>query len=295
MISQCQKCQKPLSPTATLCDFCGGSQLDFEAWLQHATDLIEREDYPAALTELNRIIGEAPAGRLAECYAVRGFAQLKSLNFVRAEEDCTEAIGLNWDQSQTYVWRAAARGEQNKWRLAFDDLDRACEIGGPLRDQYFGLMESLAATASEFFREQIANGNESAHLFFERGWIYLRCGKYQKAERDFQHALREQPHHPWASVGLAELRLHKQESNGIRELCDAGVMGDKACRRRALQIRAQLGFQTGDNAQAKQDLDQLAEMAGSVAQEVVETARLRSRLGDHVSAIDQLNFNRFAI
>ncbi len=289
MISHCQKCQKPISPTTTHCEHCSSSLLDFESRLQQATELIEKEDYPAALRQLNGVIVDAPSSRLAECYAVRGFAQLKSLNFVRAEEDCTEAIGLNWDQSQTYVWRAAARGEQNKWRLAFDDLDRACEIGGPLRDQYFGLMESLAATASEFFRDQIAAGNGSAQLFFERGWIYLRCGKYQKAERDFQHALREQPHHPWASVGMAELRLHQRETTGVRELCDAGVLGDKSCRRRALQIRAELNFQAGDNALAKQDLDQLAEMAGSIAQEIVETARLRSRLGDHVSAIDQLN------
>ena len=135
-------------------------------------------------------------------FSLRGYVHLKNLDFVRAENDCTQAINQNWEEAQTYAWRAAARGEQNKWRMTFDDLEIACELAGSQRDQYLSLMDSYSETASDYYREQIKNGNESANLFFERGWIYFRSGKYQKAERDFNHALALDQDHPWASVGL---------------------------------------------------------------------------------------------
>ena len=262
--------------------------VNFEQTLDQAMDLIEQQDYASALTFLNRAIQDAPAQRLAECYSVRGFAHLKNLDFIRAEDDCTEAIGLNWQQAQTYAWRAAARGEQNKWRLAFDDLDRACELAGSGRDQYLALMESYAETASDYFREQITNGNDSADLFFERGWIYLRCGKYQKSERDFQHAFARQEGHPWASVGLAELLLHQSETAGVRELCEFGLNGGVTCRRRALEIRAQLNHAVGNIGLAQTDLDLLEELAQDEPHELVDCARLRSKIGDQVAAIDEL-------
>ena len=103
------------------------------------------------MTILNQAIIDAPPERLAECFSLRGYVHLKNQEFVRAEDDCSEAISHNWDEAQTYAWRAAARGEQNKWRLAFDDLDRACELAEPNRDQYLKLMESYSETASELF------------------------------------------------------------------------------------------------------------------------------------------------
>lgn len=271
--------------------------LEIDLQIQRAMEFIEQENYTSALSYLNRAIIDVPPERLAECFSLRGYVHLKNLDFVRAENDCTQAINQNWEEAQTYAWRAASRGEQNKWRRAFDDLERACELAGAQRDQYLSLMDSYSETASDYFREQIKNGNETADLFFERGWIYFRSGKYQKAERDFNHALALSPSHPWASVGLARLRyqhldpskaINHEEVDAIRNLCNAGAHGDPACERAALEMRAQLNFRGGKMSSAQRDLDRLIELAGDDAKRLVECCRLRSELGDHINAIDGL-------
>ena len=262
--------------------------LEIDLQIQKAMDYIERENYTSALTCLNRAIVDIPPERLAECYSLRGYVHLKNLDFIRAESDCTEAITQNWEEAQTFAWRAAALGEQNKWRQAFDDLEKACELAGAQRDQYLSLMDTYSGTASEYYRGQITNGDETADLFFERGWMYFRCGKYQKAERDFNHSLRIQADHPWASVGLAKLQFDQGNEQGIRDLCDNGVNGDPECEREALEIRAQLNYRDAQHGAAQRDLDRLVELAGDDSKLLVSCWRLRSELGDHITAIDGL-------
>ena len=262
--------------------------LEIDLQIQKAMDFIELENYTSALSYLNRAIIDIPPERLAECFSLRGYVHLKNLDFVRSESDCTQAINQNWEEAQTYAWRAAARGEQNKWRKTFDDLEKACELAGSQRDQYLSLMDSYSESASEYYREQIKNGNESADMFFDRGWIYFRSGKYQKAERDFKHALTIQADHPWASVGLAKLRFQHGDGKNIRELCDAATQGDASCERTALYIRARLNKKEGKIDAAQRDLDRLLELSADDSKLLVQCCQLRSDLGDHVKAIDGL-------
>lgn len=315
MISKCPQCSNQLSEFSVVCEKCGmnlvgqqsgqwglgsdssespnhpppQSDPEFENLVQQSLKLIENEDFAAALKLLNEAIDVAPSHRLPECYSLRGFVHLKSLDFERAEEDCSESISLEWEEAQVYVWRAAARGEQDKWRLAFDDLDRACELAGDQSDPYLTLMESYSETASEYFREQIQAGVETADLFFERGWVYLKAGQYKKAERDFRHALKLHPRHPEASVGMAELRLHDNKSDGVRELCDAGLTGRPSTQQRALRQRVRLNQRKGNIGLARTDVDQLARLADDKIRERVAVAHLRNSLGDQVAAIDELN------
>lgn len=263
--------------------------LEIDLQIQRALDYINQANYTSALSCLNRAIIDVPPERLAECFSLRGYVHLKSLEFERAEHDCTQAINQHWEDAQTYAWRAAARGEQNKWRTAFDDLDRACELAGPQRDQYLGLMDSYSETASSYYRELIQAGNESADLFFERGWIYFRCGKYQKSERDFNHAIKLHPTHPWASVGLAKIRFEKGIFDEVRDLCSAGAHGDETCERAAIKIRAKVNHQQGNISSAQRDLDRLLELADGDPKRIVECCCLRSEVGDHVKAIDGLS------
>ncbi len=262
--------------------------LGIDLQIQKAMDYIEQENYTSALSYLNRAIIDVPPERLAECFSLRGYVHLKNLDFVRAENDCTQAIQQNWEDAQTYAWRAAARGEQNDWRKTFDDLEKACELAGPQRDQYLSLMDSYAETASEYYREQIKAGNESADLFFERGWMYFRSGKYPKAERDFNHALTQEPNHPWASLGLAKLRFDHNITKGVRDLCNTATHGDENCERAALVVRSQINRIEGNYAGAQRDLDRLFELADKDPMLLVECCRLRSEMGDHVKAIDGL-------
>ena len=134
---------------------------------------LDDDDFASALNELNRSIDAAPVNRLGECYSLRGYCHLKKNDFKRAEDDCSEAISLNCQDAQTYAWRAAARGEQNKWKEAFDDLDSACLVAGDDRDAFVELTHSYADTATVYFRKLFDAGKQSADLFFERGWICL--------------------------------------------------------------------------------------------------------------------------
>lgn len=263
--------------------------LEVDLHLQRAMEFIEQENYTSALSYLNRAIIDVPSERLPECFSLRGYVQLKNLEFTRAENDCTQAINQGWEDAQTYAWRAAARGEQNKWRLAFDDLEKASELAGANQDQYLGLMDSYSSTASEYFRELIKQGNESADLFFERGWIYLRSGKYDKAERDFKHAISISPQHPWASVGLAKLRFQHGKLKGVIDLCNIAAHGGPECEREALSIRAQAKRIEGRISSAQRDLDRLLELAGDDSKLMVECCRLTSELGDDVKAIERLS------
>lgn len=263
--------------------------LEIDLQIQRAMDYIEQANYNSALSCLNRAIIDIPPERLAECFSLRGYVHLKNLEFERAEHDCTQAIDQHWEDAQTYAWRAAARGEQNKWRKAFDDLECACELAGEQRDQYLGLMDSYSQTASAYYREQVQAGNDSADLFFERGWIYYRCGKYEKAERDFNHALKKHPTHAWASVGLAKLRFENGSFNEVRDLCSVGAHGDETCETAALEIRVRANHHEGKISSAQRDLDRLRVLADGDAKRTVECCRLRSEIGDHVNAIDGLS------
>ena len=273
--------------------------------------LLESEDFAAALTHFNRAIVIAPVERLGEFYSLRGYCHLKKTEFRRAEKDCTEAIALNCCDPQTYAWRAAARGEQLKWPAAFDDLDRACIAAGPERDTYIELMDSYATTAREYYKKEIASGNESADLFFSRGWVYFRCGKYENAFRDFQLAIKLEPDHPWAWTGMAKLwcvktinlrQYFEDNSSGVELVvpvpdgpeevirwCGRGDQGDLECRREALKIRARLHRQLGNVDAEANDLRTLLDLAGDDPDARVTCCELWFELGLTMPAVTELN------
>ena len=89
--------------------------LEVDLHLQRAMEFIEQENYTSALSYLNRAIIDVPSERLPECFSLRGYVQLKNLEFTRAENDCTQAINQGWEDAQTYAWRAAARGAPASW------------------------------------------------------------------------------------------------------------------------------------------------------------------------------------
>ena len=271
---------------------------------------LEAEDFQTALTHFNRAIVIGPAQRLGEFYSLRGYCYLKQSDFRRAEIDCTEAISLNCCDPQTYAWRAAARGEQLNWPAAFDDLDMACIAAGSQRDTYLELMESYTVTASDHYRAEIAAGKESANLFFSRGWVYLRCGKYDKAFRDFQLAIKLEPDHPWAWTGMAKLWTHQHidaetfdqsaqsadlivtKPRGDADIihwCSRGEHGEDDCRREALKMRSRLYRSEGKLDAAQKDLHSLVEMAGDKPDALVSCCELRYEMGQTMPAVTELN------
>ncbi len=333
-MNQCLRCESQLDPFAIKCARCGRSITNQDAQapqttpdslprttgqtadeeFEQAMECVEAEDFCAAITHFNRAIVIAPAQRLGEFYSLRGYCYLKQSEFRRAEKDCTEAIAFNCCAPQNYAWRAAARGEQLNWPTALDDLDLACTAAGNQRDTYLELMESYAVSASDYYRSQIAEGKESANLFFARGWVYLRCGKHDKAFCDFQSAIKLEPDHPWAWTGMAKLWTdrhidgttfdqsdHANEStvpkpsdraNGdvdVIRWCGRGAVGPNACQREALKMRARLYRNAGQLDAAKQDLQTLVDIAGDDPDALVACCELRYEMGQMMPAVTELN------
>ena len=307
MRNQCPQCEANLSEFAFECQQCGWSlipdspdvevespieqqRLEVDLHLERAMAEIAQQEFESALLALNRAIVDSPPQRLAECYSLRGYVHLKQGDFVSSEQDCSQAIERRWMDAQTFAWRAAARGEQNKWRLAFDDLSDACRIAGDQSDPYLQLMQSYSKSASEYFRDRIKQGVANSELFFDRGWVYLQAGNLDKAQRDFGLALEQDPRHAWAALGMAtavfkDKTLERSDLKKIIEMCDIAVTGDLDCILRALKLRAMANHQFGRVAKSAKDIKLLRTKAGKDAGLIVVCGELRQQLGDHVGAI----------
>ena len=215
--------------------------------LSKAKTLIANEDYLKALACINQAVAESPEERLAECMSLKGFLHYQLGESDEAELACTAAIEGNWEDPNTFAWRAASRGEQNKWRLAFNDLHRACELTAPNSDEYLALMEEYSEAAQGYFHEQTKQASPSADIFCDRAWMYLRQGSLRKAERDFKLALSIEIDHHWSALGLAKTHhqagVHKHLESLL--LSAASSSAPLECRRSAFELSARINHQAG--------------------------------------------------
>ena len=265
------------------------SQDDSDAQIDEATqralEFIELGEFEASLTYLNRAIIDLPIEHSGECYSLRGYAHLKNLDFSHAESDCTLAIDLGWEEPQTYAWRAAARGEQSKWPAAFDDLSHAGKIAADDDEQYQSLIVAYSKSASAYYRSKIQEGQDTADLFFDRGWVYFKAQQFEKAKRDFHLAIEKEPGHPNASMGLAELKYNFLEEFDVRDLCDAALKGERECQAYALKIRAMLNFREDNIEAARNDIRTLMSLAGENPNTKLTVCKLLRSIGEFELAI----------
>ena len=328
MINYCPQCQHRLSDFAVVCDECGWSLVSADVPgagdpqaapgngsgpgkaeklsqplaqtlqdLEQAMRLMDASKYDKAIELLNRSIEHAPIEKLGESYSLRGYCHLKMGHYQECEDDCSEAIKLNWSDAQTFAWRAATRGEQNRWRQAFDDLDRAISAAGDEQDEFLALLDSYRDAANEWFDECQRKGDKSADLEFQRGWVDYRCGKYESAGGRFRRCQEIEPRHPWGCMGLARLVSEgraklSQESpqvpGDLLTLCNHAIAGPPECQRLTLPIRAQRLRNAGKLDEALSDLNRLADLSASDAALMVECSRLRMEAGDVMVAIEEL-------
>ena len=310
MSNLCPNCQRSLPATSAKCLHCGTPEndtiqptevqstaidqvvLEIDLHIDKALQAVDQEDFQAALRSLNRAMVDAPDDRLAECYSLRGYVYLKLEDFKRAEADCSEAISRYWSEAQTFAWRAAAHGEQDNWPGAFDDLAKACDNAGSKKDQYLQLMESYIETASEYYRQQIVDGNDSADLFYDRGWVYFQAGRKTKAERDFQHALAKQPNHGKAALGMAGLKIETGKAEEALRLSELVIKtsdsGDNETLKDALLIRTRANQILGDTRQVTKDLNQLKTLAAADVPYLLEIGKLRLSLGENARTVSDM-------
>ena len=258
--------------------------------LTEAKKLIAAEAYLKALACLNRALADSPSERLAECMSLKGFLHYQLGEAEKAEQACTVAIEGNWEDPNTFAWRAASRGEQNKWRLAFNDLHRACELTAPDSDQYLALMDQYSVTAKEYFHEQTKKPSPSADVFSDRAWMYLRQSSLVKAERDFKLALSIEIDHRWAALGLAKTHHQAGVTKHLESLLLSAVHPDAPveCRRSAYELSARINHHAGLVAETDFNLHQLYRLAGDDTRQKIQSCRIRAELGFPIRAMDTL-------
>ena len=256
-------------------------------WQQAQTE-IQNKDYQAALRALSRAMQEAPPERVAECHALRGWLYLQQDDALRALKELDQAIESGHGAPKVLAWRAQAYGQLERWPEAFDDLSTACERESENPDRYLRLLDSSTERASEHFRKLIAGGRNDADLFFERGWVYYRAGRRDRAERDFRHALDRQSDHALATLGMARLALDTGDSEAAIRFCNSIATQDVTVQRRALLIRAQAKSRLGQVYAVLRDLRRLAKLPRTSIADRLEIAQLRIAVGDPVRAIADL-------
>ena len=261
---------------------------------REAYELTEARKYGPALAILTELIKGKSEYQRAECHGLRGYIFLQKMELEQAVSECTKSLKMNPNVSQTWSWRAAARGEQNQWRLAFEDLYQASTRSDERREEFQDLMKSYSKVAVEHFREQVSHGNSTAKLLFERGWMYYRLDKPTKAVRDFQQALTLNPEHPWASAALAKLSDESDQSalnmsdGSLQQLCHNALQGDNECQRIGLTVLARVYHRQHRGNDVVQYIDRLHKLANGDPNLLLKVATLHYELDDPISGAEIL-------
>ncbi len=316
MIYRCPSCQKRISRNTVTCRSCGWSlgQLSeetgtssaeafdagpppkksaLEMHIESAIDSIGTQRFSEALNSLNRAIIDAPKSRLGEIYSLRGYAHLMLDDYRRAEADCSAAIERRGPDSETLAWRAAARGHQNKWRSALEDLIDARLLAAGNVTEYDELIETYRDESSRYFGEMVQQGKSDAEVFCHRGWVYFLVGNFEKALRDFQLAINLDGNHSWSLLGTAESNIKIGKTAPALEITKRLARKNHEhdpTFQRALIMTSARAFAAEDQMEAA--MEQINELRGFNSGQSLRAMRcgqLAMEIGDYVSAIDDFS------
>jgi len=307
MTTRCPKCNQRLESFAVNCEGCGWSLVEngetgppveqartgvrlYEKNYEQAMRFLESGELEKAIEIVDTAISLAStSNQRGESTALRGYLKLKQKDSIGAEEDCTQALNFGWRDHRVYAWRAAARGQQNKWPLALDDLYQASTRTAADARRYANFQLDYLQRANEWYQVQLDQAPKNAQLWFGRGWVRLRCGDLDGSAGDLNRALDINPSLHQASLGLALAALEQRDYRSCAELASRATCSeDLEIRRQALVCRARANYFHGRKAEARSDLAMLGQMAGRDPNCLLEHAALRGELGDVTLALGDL-------
>lgn len=287
------------------CDRCGWSLVEklppagppdtafplaFDMAYEKALQLVNQGDLAAAreMIESALHVAETPMQR-GEAIAFRGYLKLKTGDAPGAEKDCSEALQIGWWEHRVLAWRAAARGLQNRWPEAVDDLHAAGARGESEARRYAGFVLDYLQRANQWYATLVQQSPSRVSHWLDRGWVRMRCGERNGATEDFNRALDLDPACHRAALGLALLALEQRENRRAIELASrASVSGDLDLQWQALACRAEANHQAGRLMESRADLERLSQLAGEDFSRQIALARLRSSVGDLTLALGDL-------
>lgn len=227
-------------------------------YTRRAIILLDRRDYPAVVTEMDRLLAVAAENSLG--YRIRGIAKSRQGLNDAALADLNEAVRLTPDDPFHYYFRGDVHQARGDDLRAFADYDRAVSIT-PTSTDYLsrraGALQSLGrhadavadyeaiarlaptsatlnsacwarALLGQQLDQALANCNESIRLRRDannvdsRALVYLKRGDAAAAETDYDAAYALDPS-GFSSLygrGIARIRLGR-EAEGRADMADA--------------------------------------------------------------------------
>jgi tetratricopeptide (TPR) repeat protein len=169
--------------------------------------LVRREQYEAATAEARQAVERAPEWPtaytiLAQVYAARNRPK-------EAEQAAQEALRLDPEDSQHYETLARIYMTQRDWVRALQLAERGLAVDA--EDVGCANLRAMALTklgrtreAAQAVESALARDPENALGHANLGWNYLQQANYPKALEHFREALRIDPNHEYAKMGLVE-------------------------------------------------------------------------------------------
>jgi tetratricopeptide (TPR) repeat protein len=189
---------------------------DARLWIQRGLARKAKEDYHAALQDLNRGLELSP--QAANAYHKRGQIWLNLQNFGEAEKDFNQALKWGKTNAKIYVDRAYSLHQQSKFELARADYDRAIALSQDDTHLYAYFMrgriwheQGQFMKALEDYNRALVLGGNPKFIFMERGLLWYQLENYEKALADYNWVLEEEPTHAIALHNRALVWLQMKD------------------------------------------------------------------------------------
>lgn len=180
-----------ISVLLILCVFVSDAQVRTNYTSQGKYEL-SRGRYASAITLLNKAIKQYSVN--AEAYFLRGVSKYELDDFLGAETDFTEAVGINPKNYEAFLFRGVSRSRMLKFKEAFEDFNHATTLNED--DQRIYLNRALASLHLERYVDVISDCNRVVELEKADGYTYVIRGEaqsglemYRVAIADFERAM----------------------------------------------------------------------------------------------------------
>jgi tetratricopeptide (TPR) repeat protein len=147
-----------------------------------------KRDYDRAIQDYDRAVNLDPTD--ARAFGRRGVVYLVEGQYDRAIEDFDHAIKLKPDYAAAFADRGAAYSEQGQYDRAIEDFERALALDPRNAAARNGFQ--IASLTQQF--EHPPNQTNPAVYLIERGNAYAQMGQTDRAIRDYDHAIKLDPH-----------------------------------------------------------------------------------------------------
>jgi tetratricopeptide (TPR) repeat protein len=158
--------------------------------------LVESNDYPAALADFSRAIDLQPDN--GDNYFWRGHVHYAQRNYAAALADLSRAVDLQIRQGDNYFWRGRAYHAHGDHAAAVADFSHAIALQPDDGDNYFWrgrvyhAQGNYPAVLADFSRAVDLQPGKGSYYFW-RGRVYHAQGNYPAALADFSRAVDLQP------------------------------------------------------------------------------------------------------